>query len=406
MDKHTSILNRLVEVSMVLNSSLSIDRILTQLMDATKELLEVESASVILLDSTTNELYFVAMPSDTAHSDKLVRMLIPLKGSIAGSIILENKAVVLDDVSQHPLHFRSTDDESGFKTRSLLGVPMRIKDRVVGALEAVNKFGDRWIEHDEFYLEILAGQAAIALENAQLVDKLQKANKELAELDKLKSDFIAIASHELRTPLGVIMGYASFLKEEAKGELGDHANVVLNSALRMRDLIEDMTNLSFLNLAESELHRNAFRVRDMIDQVRMDVMTSAEYKGHSFEIVLSDEYLELDGDREKITMMLKNILHNAVRFSAAKAGSILVKCIDYGNEIRFQVSDRGIGIAKDKQEDVFKPFYQVEDHMTRRYGGMGLGLAIAKGVVEAHRGRIWLESVLGEGTTFYISLPR
>lgn len=405
--RRLAVLNELVEISLVLNSSLSVDRVLTQLMDATTRVLKAETASVILRDENTNELHFVAMPTAAAKAEQLMRMPIPLEGSLAGAIIRENEAIVLDDVSQDPRHYRNTDAESGFVTRSLLGVPMRIKDRVVGALQAVNKIGDRWEEADQHFLEILAAQAAIALEKAQLIEELQRANKELSQLDKLKSDFIAIASHELRTPLGVIMGYASFLKEEADGELSDHANAVLNSALRMRALIEDMMNLRLLNMGESELQRESVSIQDLMLLARNDVISIVEAKGHHLRMGLPADEVMLEIDRAKMLKAVTTLLENAVKFTPPANGQIKMQCEDRGNEMWIIVSDNGVGIPADALQDIFKPFFQVEDHMTRHHGGMGLGLAIAKAVVETHRGRVWAESEgPGLGAAFYISLPK
>ncbi|KAB2853559.1 MAG: GAF domain-containing protein, partial [Anaerolineae bacterium] len=299
-------LNRLVEVSLILNSSLSTEEILTQLMDASAEILNAESASVILMDRNTHQLHFVAMPTGAAQAEKLVRIPVPLEGSIAGHIIKENQAIVLDDVSQDPRHYRNTDDQSGFKTRSLLGVPMRIKDRVVGALEAVNKIGDHWEPDDQNYLENLASQAAIALEKAELVDQLQKANAELSQVDKLKNDFIAIASHELRTPLGVILGYASFLKDEAQGELGDHADAVLNSALKMRNLIEDMTNLRFLKIGDSELQRDEVSLSSLLQLVRGDILALASANDQVLTLGRPDPDVVVYADRALLLMALTN----------------------------------------------------------------------------------------------------
>jgi signal transduction histidine kinase len=347
------------------------------------------------------------MPTtDSERSETLSRVSIPLEGSIAGSIIQSNQAVVLDDVSQHPLHYRQVDNKSGFQTRSLLGVPMRIRNRVVGALEAVNKIGTHWEESDVYYLEILAGQAAIALDNAQLVFQLQKVNEELSQVDKLKSDFIAIASHELRTPLGVIMGYASFLKDEAQGELGEHATIVLNSALRMRNLIEDMTNLRFLKLGEAELMYEAMSINDLIELAGEDVATIASANGHQLDVETLEEDVTLQGDRAKLLMALTNILNNAMKFTR-KNGYIKMAAINKPNEIWIRISDNGVGILPSELDSIFRPFYQVEDHMTRRHGGMGLGLSIAKAVVEVHRGRIWAESEgQDQGATFTLSLPK
>ncbi|PJF33965.1 MAG: hypothetical protein CUN49_17285, partial [Candidatus Thermofonsia Clade 1 bacterium] len=129
----------------------------------------------------------------------------------------------------------------------LLGVPMHIKGQVIGVLEALNKRTGDWTEEDAHYATILASHAAVAIQNARQTEALRKAYAELDKLDKLKTDFIAVASHELRTPLSVILGYASFLMEDTEGEVSELASAVLNSALQLRSLIEDMTNLRFLH---------------------------------------------------------------------------------------------------------------------------------------------------------------
>lgn len=406
-DKHLDILNRLVEVSLVLNSSLSIYDILPKVMDATAKILDAEQASVILYDQHTKELHFLALSTEGAHSEALVRIPIPLDGSIAGSIFRENTAIVLDDVSTDPRHFRLADDQSGFQTRSLLGVPMRIKNRVVGVLEAVNKKAEKWDNDDQYYLEILASQAAIAMENASLVHRLQKANDELSQVDKLKSDFISIASHELRTPLGVIMGYASFLQEEAQGDLSEHATMVVNSALKMRKLIEDMTNLRFLDIGESELKLEKVTIAELMKLAESDVVENKKSDGHQLTIELPDEDIYLNADRSRLLMAISKLIDNAIKFTSPEDGKILVQCENRPNEIWLTISDNGVGIPETELENIFKPFQQVEDHMTRHYGGMGLGLAISRSVIEVHRGRIWAESDgPSQGARFVVSLPK
>ena len=403
---HWHILDQLAEITLVLNSSLSTEEILEELMDASARIVNAKSASVILLDPKSRELHFVAISTEAAdYSDKLIRVPVPIN-SIAGTIVRENINMVLDDVTQSELHFGGADKESGFVTRSILGVPMRIKDRVIGALEAVNKLEGRWTADDVRYLEILASQAAIALEKAELVRDLRKANKELSELDKVKSDFIAIASHELRTPLGVILGYASFLKEEAHGELGSHATAVMNSALKMRSLIEDMTNLRLLNLGDRELQVEKFSLNSIIKSACKDMLSMVEAKNHHLALGLLDEDILLQGDGAKLTTAITNLLNNAVRFTP-EHGRIEVHLVDFDDEVRIKIIDNGIGIPEDKLEDIFKTFAQVEDHMTRKHGGMGLGLSIAKAIAEAHQGRIWAESKgLNKGATIIMALPK
>lgn len=406
--RRLDMLNRLLETSLVLNSSQTVDKVLAQLMDAAAVVLKAESASVILRDPNTNELHFVATPTDSEHSERLVRIPVPLEGSLAGSIILNNETIVLNDVTQDPRHYRDAGKESGFVVRSLCGVPITINDEVVGALEAVNKMSDEWEEDDPHFLQILSSQAAIAIEKAQLIEELRKANRELSQLDKLKSDFIAIASHELRTPLGVIMGYASFLKEEAQGEMSDHANAVLNSALRMRSLIEDMTSLRFLNMGESELFFEPVSLNGLLDLMKKDeVLEIVDAKQLQLDFHYLEEDIILKLDQAKMLLALTNLLNNAVKFSPPQQGRIKVTASDQGHEIWIEVNDNGIGIPAEHVEDIFRPFRQVEDHMTRRHGGMGLGLSISKAVIEAHKGRIWAESAgLEKGSNFIVSLPK
>ncbi|MCC7206490.1 MAG: GAF domain-containing protein, partial [Anaerolineae bacterium] len=228
--RRTATLNRLLDVSLVLNTNLSLKPMLMHIMEAACEITEAEAASVLLYNRNTDELRFVASNTPGANVDEMLRIPVPLEGSIAGQIVRERRAIVIQDAETDPRIYRSIDKSIGFVTRSLLGVPMPVKGSVVGVLEALNKRGGPWGEDDLHYLNILASHAAVAITNARQTEAIRKAYEELNKLDKIKSEFIAIASHELRTPLGVILGYASFLKEEAQGDASDHAAAVMNSA--------------------------------------------------------------------------------------------------------------------------------------------------------------------------------
>jgi signal transduction histidine kinase len=238
-----------------------------------------------------------------------------------------------------------------------------------------------------------------------LVQQLQRAYDELNKLDTLKNDFIAIASHELRTPLSVILGYATFLKEDAEGEVGEHAAAVLNSALRMRNLIEDLTNLRYLKMGEAELTREHIPLAAIFQAAYSDVESLAEAKGHTMRVTRPDMQVVVVADRIKFGMALTNLLNNAIKFTPS-GGEITLTYQRKPQAVWIIVKDTGIGIPQDQLTRIFEDFHQVEDHMTRRHGGMGLGLSIARAVVEAHGGRIWAESEgLQRGSTFYINLP-
>jgi signal transduction histidine kinase len=374
------------------------------IMEATNEITFAEAASILLYDQKTDELHFAASNTPNADSKKLAEIPVPMDGSIAGQVIRENRAIIVQDATDSNV-YRAVGNKIGFRTRSLLGVPMQIKGEVIGVLEAVNKVEGKWSAEDQEYLSILAAQAAVAIQNARQAEALQNAYDELAKLDKLKNDFIAIASHELRTPLGVILGYASFLKEEAQGEASEHAAAVLNSAIHLRNLIEDMTNLRYLQLGQTELIREPVSVLALLEAAEHDAHSLIAAKGHKLHIDKGGGDVQVNVDRLKIGMALTNILNNAIKFTP-NGGTISLTADQRPREVWIAVTDNGAGIPKDSLEKIFDEFYQVEDHMTRRHNGMGIGLSIARGMVEAHGGRLWAESEgLDKGSTFYMALP-
>lgn len=404
LQHRVDILNRLAEISLVLNSTWELDALLGYLMNAAAKITDSEAASVLLWEPQTRELRFAA--TTTAQTGpSLIGVSVPLDGSIAGAILQNNEIVQVDDALHDPRHYARLDQENRFQTRSLLGVPMTVKERVIGVLEVINKRQLPWTAEDREYAAVLAAQAAVAIENAQLVAALQKANKELSELDKLKNDFIAIASHELRTPLAIIMGYASFLQEEAEGRMGEHVAKVLESGLQLRSIIEALTNLRYLTQNTVELHCQNVSLTEILEDAIHDILKLVETKGHKLTVQLPEENLTLNVDSIRVVMALTNILNNAVRFTP-DGGQITVRAEKHADEAWVIISDSGIGLAENQLERIFQQFYQVEDHMTRKHGGLGIGLSIARATIGAHGGRVWATSAgLNQGATFTVALP-
>jgi len=402
MERKFEALNRMVQVSLRMNSTLKLQPLLEYIMDAATEITGAEAASILLMDKNTNELSFTAA---TAGSDDLMGLVVPLEGSIAGLIISENRAIIIDDAAHDPRHFKNVDQAVEFQTRAILGVPMRIRENLIGVLEVLNKREGRFNDEDLRHITILAAQAAVAIENARLITAIQKANEELEKLNKLKNDFIAIASHELRTPLGVVLGYASFLREEAEGEMGEHADQVLQSALHLRNLIEDMTNLRYVQIDKAELDMKVVPLNRILTAAHADVIELAEAKEQVLLLEQSEHLVEIVADALKLEMAITNVLNNAVKFTPP-GGVIVLSSEEHSNEVWIRVQDNGSGLEEQKRERIFDQFYQVEDPMTRRHGGLGLGLTIAKAIIERHDGRIWAESAgLGLGSTITIALP-
>ena len=392
--------SRLLEISVTLNSTLELNRLLQFIMDSTADLVDSEGASILLVDENTKDLFFAAAKGP----EELRRIPVPMEGSIAGTVVKENRPLIINEVAQDPRHFQQVEEETKLTTRSLAAVPMRMRDEVIGVLEAINKRNGTFEKRDLETLGIVASQAAVAINNARLLSALKKAYEELGKLDRMKSDFIAIASHELRTPLGVILGYAALLKEEAGGESSEHAETVLNMALRMRGLIEDMTNINAMKVGSRELALEIQPLQVPIRTAQAEVADLIQAKGQRLMVELLGEPLKARIDAAKLSMALSNLLNNAMGFTPPK-GEIRLKLERHGSEGWIRVTDSGIGIPAGELDRIFDQFYQVEDHMVRRHQGMGLGLSIVKAIAEAHGGRVWAESAGPEqGATFTIAL--
>lgn len=396
-------MRRLVELSMTLNSTLDLDDLLQLITATATELLDCEAASILLYDEKRPRLYFAAATgSDPAQ---LAEIPVPLDSSLAGTIFRTNQHLILNNAEQDPRHYSLVSDHIKFKVNTLLGVPMTIKDRTVGVLEAVNKRNGIFTEKDATLLSVTAAHAAVALENARLLQTTKKALQQIQEANQLKSNFLALASHELRTPLGIIIGYSTFLKEDTKGELSDHASQVLNAARQMRSLLDEMNNLAMLKSDGMILKPQRVPMQDVLTYACDGIKEIASSRDQKLIFAFPEQPFYVNVDVDKTCQAFSNLLDNAIRFSP-KGSEIVIGTINDGNQILAWVQDQGIGIPVDQLHKIFEEFYQIEQPNTRHYGGLGIGLSIAQGLIEAQGGKIWAESEgAGAGATFKVLLP-
>jgi signal transduction histidine kinase len=397
-------LERLLEISRGLTSNLDLPSLLQSIVEVAAEITDSEAASILLHDPATGDLVFEAVPEIQGEGIKQIR--VPVESSVAGMVFkTATPAIINDAMSDHRI-YREVDRLIRFQTRSILAVPLMIKQEPIGVLEAVNKLGDsNYTGADQASLETLAAQAAIAIENARLMLKLQDANQELVRLDRMKSDFIAIASHELRTPLGLILGHATFLTELVEEQHQDQIEVIIRSAERLKAIVEDLARITHQEEGQSRVTHQPFSIGELVISV---VGRFGEYaKEKKIELgadVPTNDPLMVEGDREKIEIVLTNLIRNSLIFTD-EGGEVGVKAEASDDYVRVFVVDSGIGIPERDADRVFERFYQVESHLTRKHGGMGLGLSIAKAMVEMHQGQIWCESKEGIGSLFCFMLP-
>jgi signal transduction histidine kinase len=404
LENRVSILQQLAEISASLNSQVSLKTLLNHIMDVAVQISDCEAASVLLWDESRQQLVFAASTTAAHDGNDLIGKAVPMD-SIAGRVFQENKTEQINDVREDPQHYEKTTEDIDFETHSLLGVPMTYKNNVIGVLEALNKRTMPWTGNDRNYLAIIAAQAAVAIEGVKLVSDLRRVNQDLSEVDKLKNDFIAIASHELRTPLGVIMGYASFLQEEESESTKEHAGKVLESALRLRKIIEDMVNLRYLKQNQADLHLDNVHISALLGMVKQELFSLMDLNDYTFNYSLPSEDVLMRIDQTRLIMALTNLMHNAISFTEPGGTITLEAEMVSKHEIHIRVKDSGKGIGQEELIKIFEEFYQVEDHMVRHHGGLGIGLSIARAIVHAHNGRIWAESDgANKGATFVIAL--
>jgi signal transduction histidine kinase len=401
LERRTQQLTRILEINQQMTSTLELEPLLQQIIRAATELTDTEGASIMLYDEKAAELRFAAVTGKNA--EELSKMRVPVEGSIAGTIWKTGQPMLITEADKDPRHYEGTDQATQYQTRNILGVPLSIKDHHIGVLEAINKHGDvLFSEEDTRLLSTLAAQAAVAIQNARLVGELQRAYQKLNQLDSLKSDFISIASHELRTPL--ILGYAAMLRDEAAGPAAEQLEVVLQAALRLRGLIDEMVNLRLLDTGERVIQVATFAIQDLVKTVCGECESITTAKSQAISINAPMAPLLINADPAQVAIVLNNLLTNAIKFTP-QGGRISVSVEPRNSEAWIAVADNGIGISPGDLERIFERFYQVEPHLSRSHGGMGLGLSIAKGLVEMHGGRIWAESVKGRGSRFTFTLP-
>lgn len=396
-------LERLLEVSRNLSAIVDLEPLLQSIVEAAAELTQSEEASILLHDQMTNELKFVAAP--WFKRDVIKNIRVPLEGSITGEAFTTGEPVIVHDTQNDSRLFRAVDEAANFKTHSMLAVPMLFQGKATGVLSAVNKGGNlKYSDEDLAILETLASQAAIAIKNATFLKESQERYKELAEFDRMKTDFIAITSHELRTPLGLILGHATFLNEVVPEEMRKQLDVIVRSAMRLKEIIEDLSKVSTFESGEARIKRRPVNLNLLVQDLVNAYQDLAADKEITLKSKLPANALKFEGDAEKINIALTHLVKNAITFTD-KGGVVELSAEEIPGFVKVNVIDTGIGIPQKDLERIFERFYQVEEHMTRRHGGMGLGLSVATLMVEMHGGRIAVESVEGKGSKFSIMLP-
>jgi len=270
----------------------------------------------------------------------------------------------------------------------------------------------------------ISEQSSKIAENAKMLQvtnlELLESNKNLQELDKLKSDFLSTVSHELRTPLTSVLGFAKIIKkrledvifpllnsddkkiERATRQVKANIDIIVSEGERLTSLINDVLDLAKMEAGRTEWKRETVQIAEVIDRATTVTMAIIEQKGLELIKDVEADLPCVIGDNDKLIQAVINLISNAVKFTGE--GSVICRARNTGDKITVSVIDTGLGIAEEDQAKVFEKFKQVGDTLTDKSQGTGLGLPICKQIIEHHGGRIWLESQLGKGCNFSFAL--
>lgn len=256
---------------------------------------------------------------------------------------------------------------------------------------------------------LLAARIEACLVRKRLRDREQAAYMAVRDANTAKSEFISLVSHELKNPLTAIRGYADMMQYGTfgpiVGEQADCLSAISELVGHMGTLLSDLSDLSLIEVGQLRLELAAVLLDDVVAMARKSVQRSVSEKGQQFHMVIPTDLPQLWADHVRVRQILTNLLSNASKYTPA-GGSITFSARQtHGNMIEIAVTDSGIGISAADQIHIFEKFFRSPDTAVRQERGTGLGLNITQLLVESHGGKIWFESILNHGTTFYVTLP-
>ena len=409
------------EISQALVSQADLNDLIQLVGNQLKDLFKANIVYIAMLDKKTKIISFPYQHGDNMQPLKLGEGLTS-KIILTGEPLLINKDV----------HEQATGlgiNRVGLPAASYLGVPIPVSDEIIGVLSIQStKEENCFAEKDQHLLSTIAANVGVAIKKARLFEEVKQANTEAdaarktaEEANAAKSAFLSTVSHELRTPLTSVLGFAKITKKRLEEkifpitdksdpktiktieQISGNLNVVISEGERLTNLINDVLDLAKIEAGKMEWNVDPVHVPDIVDRAIAATSSLFEHKNLKLETKIEKDLPEISGDRDKLIQVVVNLLSNAVKFTPE--GKVICSVFQKEEGIVVGITDTGIGIAPGDHDKVFEQFKQVGDTLTDKPKGTGLGLPICKEIVEHHGGKIWLESDLGKGSTFYFMLP-
>jgi GAF domain-containing protein/anti-sigma regulatory factor (Ser/Thr protein kinase) len=337
----------------------------------------------------------------------------PGQGTLVGRVALEKRTLQIPDVFADP-EFPNRESAKIVGFRAIIGTPLLRDGHQIGFISLHKETPGPFTAKQVQLLENFADQAVIAIENSRLFEEVQARTRELAKTvedleiaSQHKSQFVANMSHELRTPLAAILGYAELMQEGFYAPLDqkslDALTRIRSNGKHLLGLINTVLDIAKIESGQFTLNMSEYAIETLVETVRSATESLAQNKKLLLKTDVAKSLPVGLGDEQRLTQVLLNLVGNAIKFT--DTGEVRIAATAVNGHFNVSVTDTGPGIPEEHQARIFEQFHQVDSSNTKAKGGTGLGLAIAKQIVEMHGGRIWVESMLGKGSTFQLELP-
>ncbi len=398
---------QLGEISRMLNTTPDLPTLLGSIIKMVAELVHADAGLLgLVIDREMMTFYPHSIPNGMNLRPA------PRPRGLAWQVVISGEPIFLTDYPSHPEAMQKWVDVG---VTHFMGVPLRAGDTCLGMLALVN-LGHSPTQFNQRDLDVVVSvgrQAGIAIQNLRLLAETQQRAAALAatlnrqaELDMMKNNFTQSVSHELRSPLGIIYGHAELLASQSLGPLNDEqrqsSEIIMRRVLMLTNLVDDLTAL--LAAETQELRREEIDTILLVYSLLADYRMRADDSGIRLEAEIEEPMPWILGDSTHLRRVFDNLVSNAFKFTPA-GGRIILRLKADGENVIIEVADSGEGISEEYLGRIFERFYQVEGGSKRRHKGTGLGLALVKEIVEAHRGTVAVTSQVGQGTTFTITIP-
>ena len=400
-------LRALGEVSQAVNSTLELETVLSTIVAKAVQLSGTETGAIYGFDEQAREFRLRATYGmDQGLIDALTQRHIGLDDPNVAPAFAQREPIQVADLRDEPASILNKIIlRAGYRARMV--APLMRGEEIVGMLVVRRRTPGEFEKNTVDLIKTFAAQSALAIQNARLFHEIEDKSRQLEEASQHKSQFLANMSHELRTPLNAILGYTELMADGAYGEPSEKMLGILKrleaNGRHLLGLINDVLDLSKIEAGQLVLELSDYSVQDIAQTVRSTLEPLAADKKLAFKLELAPELPAGHGDGRRLTQVLINLVGNAIKFT--DAGEVAIKAEANNGSFHVSVRDTGPGISAADQAKLFQEFQQADNAITKKKGGTGLGLAISKRIIEMHGGKIWVESQLGQGSTFAFHAP-